>query len=207
MESQPSYLNVLSLSPYGKAIPYTGSGIPREDGHANYGFKNLKVKPEFIDTLPELVSDGALKSLVRALNAEDSSFFSVGCFSAPSETDQGHRYKGYIDFSWNCKKCVQDAINYFSLFFHFEHFLRTHRFSQPVKLDWVVEQAQFLDADVDGFCCAIFINTSTIQSMEQAYVSWQVSLQMVESFLGAIQRPSSTTIYSPRTEQLSRLTT
>ena len=132
MQPPPTYLNVLSLSPYGKAIPYTGNATCEANKYSNCGFKNLKAQPELIHTVPELVADSALRSLVQSLNADSSSFFSVGCFSDPVQIDQGHRYKGYVDFSWNCKKCVQDAINYFSLFFHFEQFLRDQDFQQAV---------------------------------------------------------------------------
>lgn len=207
MQPQPTYLNVLSLSPYGKAIPYTGNATRQDNKYGNYGFKNLKAQPELIHAVPELVTDSALKSLVQSLNAQESSFFSVGCFSDPVQTGQGHRYKGYVDFSWNCKKCVQDAINYFSLFFHFEQFLRHQKFQQAVKLDWVVEQAQFLDVNIHGFCCAIFINTPVCASVEQAYAIWRRALHMLEAFLSNIQRPSSSTIYSSATVPANALTT
>ena len=36
------YLNLLSISHNGKAIPYGGSGEKRDDGDANYGLKILK---------------------------------------------------------------------------------------------------------------------------------------------------------------------
>lgn len=90
------YLNILSLSPYGKSIPYAGSGVPQKDGQANYGFKNLKAKPALVDTIPELLSDSALKNLVRSLNLESSHFFSVGCFSTSAQTERGHRHRGHL---------------------------------------------------------------------------------------------------------------
>lgn len=57
MESQTSYLNTLSLSPYGKAIPYIGSDLQQEDGHANYVFKNLKAITQKIANYPGVAGD------------------------------------------------------------------------------------------------------------------------------------------------------
>ena len=68
------YMNTLHMSPHGKSIPY-----PKK-GQANHGFRNLKRSPDLIDSIPELLVDEELKSLVKSLNAQDSSFFSIGCF-------------------------------------------------------------------------------------------------------------------------------
>jgi hypothetical protein len=37
---------LLTIRNRGKGVPYGGSGEPREDGPANYGFKPLNGKPE-----------------------------------------------------------------------------------------------------------------------------------------------------------------
>ena len=195
MKSQLPYSNSLFVSNYGKAIPYNSSKIETQDEKANYGFKNLKVRPQLIDTVPELSSDEALKSLVRSLNSSKTSFFSVGCFSGKVSQEAGYIYRGYIEFSFNCRICVQDARNYFSLYFHFEQFLRQHKFAQKVKLKWMLEEAQFLDVGIDGFTCAIFIFTAHCSSFDKAYDSWQKSLEILGSFLLSIQVQSHTVIY------------
>ena len=164
MKSQSPYSNSLFISNYGKAIPYNSSKIEQKNGKTNYGFKNLKLKPQLIDTVPELSSDGYL-------------------------------YRGYIEFSFNCRVCVQDARNYFSLYFHFEQFLRQHKFDQKVKLQWMLEEVYFSDVDIDGFSCAIFIFTNHCSSCEEAYCSWQKSLGILESFLLTVQVRSHTLIY------------
>jgi hypothetical protein len=161
----------------------------------NYGFKNLITHPELIDTIPELTSDQVLKSLVCSLNFGDTRFFTTGCFSSEIKEECGYRYNGYVEFSWNCQICIRDAINYFSLFFHFEKFLPTHSFEQKVKFHWLIEETQFLDVNIAGFCCAIFINTACYPSRDQAYYSWQASLKMLELFLGSVPVQSSTAIY------------
>ncbi len=195
MKTQSLYSNSLFIGNYGKAIPYNSSKLKRQDGKINYGFKNLKLKPHLIDTVPELSSDDALKSLVGSLNSNKTSFFTIGCFSDQVSEQEGYIYRGYIEFSFNCRRYVQDARNYFSLYFHFEQFLRQHKFDQKVKFKWMLEEAQFLDVDVDGFSCAIFIFTTYYSSLDKAYYSWQKSLDILESFLLSIQVQSHTVIY------------
>ncbi|KAM3095069.1 hypothetical protein ACKFKG_14270 [Phormidesmis sp. 146-35] len=192
---QPLYPNSLSISPYSKEIPYSSSKVTRNDGEINHGFKNLIAHPELVDIIPELASDQALKSLVCALNFGHTQFFTTGCFSSQVKEEDGYRYSGYLEFAWNCQICVRDAINYFSLFFHFEQFLRDHRVKQSVSFQWLLEEAQFLDVEIAGFCCAIFINTVCCSSSHQAYADWQGSLSMLESFLCTIPMQSSRVIY------------
>ena len=191
------YVNTLHMSPHGKSIPYP------ENGEANYGFKNLKRSPDLIDSIPELLVDEELKSLVKSLNAEESSFFSIGCFSRMRRTLHGLCHQGYIEFAWNCTKCVQDAIHYFSLFFHFDQFLRTQKFNHGVKLDWIIEEAQFCDVDLCGFCCAIFIDTAPCRT--DADEARKISLRTIELFLNSIPPSSSSTIYADVVSQLGEV--
>lgn len=195
-----SYINTLHMGHYGKSVPYP------ENGKTNYGFKNLKCSPNLINSIPELSADAELKSLVRSLNAQESSFFSIGCFSGRRKTLHGLRHQGYIEFAWNCTFCVQDAVHYFSLFFHFDQFLRAQGFNHRVKLDWIIEEARFCDVDLYGFCCAIFIDTASCQLMADAVIAWQTSLQTIESFLSTIPKLSSNAIYAQMDLELSEVT-
>lgn len=192
------YTNTLHLSSHSKSIPYPRSG------HGNHGFKNLKRRPDLIDTIPELSADQSLKSLVKSLNTQESNFFSIGCFSDIRKTLKGLRHRGYIELAWNCTTCVQDAIHYFSLFFHFDQFLRTQGFNHRVKLDWLIEEAQFSDIGLCGFCCAIFIDTAPCQL--DASAVWQTSLQTIESFFSSIPKTSSTAIYTDSITEVSEVT-
>lgn len=181
----------------------------REDGNADYGFKNLKIQPDLIEAIPELADDDALKSLVRELNVHPN-FFSTGCFShmisecqvkdqaeSPHHRLHSHRCRGYIEFAFNCRSCVQDAHNYFALFFQFDSFLRQYQFSQAVKFDWQLEKAYFSEANVGGFSCAIFMRTAASDSAETITLCWQRSLQMLESFFISVPSQPSIAIYQP----------
>ncbi|NJM98670.1 MAG: hypothetical protein HC800_17275 [Phormidesmis sp. RL_2_1] len=206
MSSAQPYLNALVMSPHGKCIPYAGDGLMRADGNANYGFKNLKIKPDLIETIPELAADADLKSLVSSLNAHPN-FFSTGCFSQcisksqeenldEKQSDRVYHYcRGYIELAFNCSVHVQDAHNYFDLFFRFDSFLRQHHFPQAVKFDWQLEKAYFSEANVGGFSCAIFIRTVASPSLETATLGWQRSLQILETFFKSIPNQFTVGIY------------
>ena len=190
----PPYLNLLSLGSCIKEIPYLGTGIARADGQINHGFKNLIDRPDLIDAIPELNADRSMKSLVCALNT-GSRFFTTGCFSREITDKLGSRCQGYLEFSWNCQVCVRDAINYFSLFFHFQQFLYTNQFDRQVKFQWSLEQTHFLDLDLLGFCCAISIETGACASKDRASEIWQVSLSALETFLNSVPGESAQVIY------------
>ena len=192
---QSSYLNLLSLSSCTKEVPYLGTGIARADGQVDHGFKNLIAYPDLIDAIPELTTDRSMKSLVYLLNTETSRFFTTGCFSGEVQEKSGYRHHGYLEFSWNCQVCVRDAINYFSLFFHFEQFLYTHKFDQKVKFQWSIKQTHFLDLNLAGFCCAIFIDTDYCQSRDITEATWKSSLKVLEIFLGSVPGQSAQKIY------------
>ena len=190
----PSYINLLALSPCAKEVPYLSTGIANQDGQINHGFKNLITCPDLIDAIPELATDRSMKSLIHSLNTRSSRFFTTGCFSGEVKDRCGYQYHGYLNFSWNCQVCIRDAINYFSLFFHFEQFLHTHKFNQKVKFQWSIEQTYFSDPNLNGFCCSIFINTNCT-SIDRAKDTWKASLSALEVFLSSVPGSSAQNIY------------
>ena len=188
-------LNSLSIGSYSKEIPYLSEGIARSDGQMNYGFKNLIAYPELLEAIPELNGDRALKSLVSSLNSGDTQFFTTGCSSQKISEEDGYRVSGYIEFAWNCQVCVRDAINYFSLFFHFEQSLCRNNFEPQVKFHWSIDETIFVDLQIPGFGCTVFVKTDCYSSRNKAYQTWHQSLTMLDSFLGSIPIKSSTAIY------------
>jgi len=199
------YRNDLSLSPATKAIPYAGDCLGTTakqrtsvvNAPTNYGFRNLKIKPSLIDMVPELSRDSGLKALVQAINRPETCFFTVGCQSQLMMTDEGHYRQGYLEFAWNCQGCVQDAINYFALYFHFNKFLRANRFNQPITFKWLIEEARFSDAEIDGFSCAIQMHTRSLSSVEQAEMTWQLSLRMIGAYFNTVFTEADKLIYKP----------
>ena len=196
------YVNQFSISPYGKTIPYDADTARRANGRINHGYKDLKACPELIDTVPELMADCALMNLVKSLNINNPSFFTTGCFShytlcKPScQTDDvlGY-YEGYVEFAFNCHLRVQDAKNYFSLFFHFDRFLEDTRFSNPVKFDWLLGHAHFTQPNVKGFAAAVFLKTVAGPNIADTRTIWSNALDVLGSFLDSVQPQQGTAMY------------
>jgi hypothetical protein len=190
-------MNLLSIDQRLKPIPYHGTGIIREDGDTNYGFKNLKGDLSLIESIPELAHDAPLKSLVRSINDPQTGIFSTGCVMGMVDDDRGYRYSGYIEFALNSKAAVQDAQNYFPDFFHFDGGLWDQNCQLEVKFDWVLQPAHFLDANLYGFTCAIIVNTAYAQSKEEAAECWKQSLGLLGMYLSSITTPDENLIYPP----------
>ncbi|HUW37112.1 MAG TPA: hypothetical protein VMV91_07240 [Rhodocyclaceae bacterium] len=132
---QKLYTNQLSLNHKHKGVPYGGSGEIREDGDANYGFKDIKGNNALLLDIPELKRDRGLMRLIQAINAPHTGLFSVGCVSGPVADKHGYRHSGYVEFSVNSATAIADARNYFPLFFHFDLMLHEGNFSGKVTFD------------------------------------------------------------------------
>jgi hypothetical protein len=177
------YRNLLSIRQDGKGVPYGGSGEPRADGEANYGFFNLKSNLVGASSVPELKRDPALFALARVLNAAGSGFLSLGSTSGAVADTDGHRWSGYMEFAINSQSLVADAANYFPIFFHFDRFLSRVESELQVQYEWELMGAHFADAQCDGFTCSLFINTHYVASGELAATNWTEALTLCSEFL------------------------
>lgn len=190
------HFNYLSIRHRGKAVPYGGNGVLREDGDANFGFRYAKGDETALRAIPELAKDPALFDLALAINAPQTGLFSIGCVSGPVDDEHRHRDSGYIEFAINSKSAISDAKNYFPIFFHFDRFLHDIKFSTPTSFNWELEGATFLESDdASGFTCAIFINTGYSPTREEATRIWTASLEALANFLQSVPPEHSDFIY------------
>lgn len=194
---RPPYLNHISMQHGGKGIPYGGSGILREDGDANYGFKDLKSKPELLVSIPELSRDRALMDLVCAINLEETGLFSVGCVSDQTKDESGFRDSGYVEICINSASAISDARSYFTLWFHFENLLHQSAFNARVAFDWELELATFYEIDVTGFTCSIFVNTDYSKTKEEADANWSAALAILAKFLSSVPQARTDQLFRP----------
>jgi len=193
--SMQTYMNQLSLNYKHKGIPYGGFGESRDDGDANYGFKDLKGNNSLIPEIPELKRDLSLMNLVRAIDAPQTGLLSIGCVSGDIEDEQGFRNTGYVEISINSVSAITDAKNYFPLFFHFDRLLNSNNFSVKVHFDWELQPATFIDAKASGFTCTIIVNTHYSKTKLEAEASWSESLGVLGFFLGSVPREHHDLIY------------
>jgi hypothetical protein len=190
-----TYRNILSLDHDSKGIPYGGSGEPRADGEANYGFKDIKSKLELLPTIPELARDAALLELVRAISLPSTGLFSIGCLSSHVADKQGVRRTGYVEFAFNSAAQVQDASNYFPLYFHFDRTLKQSKFSGKVQYQWELKPAMFLDAQIGGFTCSVFLNTFYSATEQEAESDWALALRVLMEFLASVPAKHGDLLY------------
>lgn len=61
----------------GTAVPY--GAVDRPSGDRNYGFIDLRDRPELAITVPEAHDSIGMQEVLRALNARDFRFMSLGC--------------------------------------------------------------------------------------------------------------------------------
>lgn len=180
------YRNYLSLNHEHKTIPYGGTGDKREDGDANYGFKDVKGDNTLISSIPELQRDAALMALVRAINAPQTGIFSIGCVSYGIEEKSHFRHSGYIEFALNSASLIADAGNYFPLFFEFERLLDESGFSHRVEFNWELYFSSFIDKGVSGYTCRINLNTYFSETRQAAQQAWEDMLEVLGTYLGGI---------------------
>jgi hypothetical protein len=189
------YLNVLAISPATKSVPYDGTGAQREDGGTNYGYKNLKRHPELLDTIPELASDPALRSILAAIDHPSTGLFSVACMSQTIVDERGCRLSGYLEFALNAKDEVADPAHYFRLFLEFDRRLRQEGFPEPVSFQWEICPTRFVEAQVDGFAVDVRVDTDYHSEPEGAYECWTRALAALEKLLAGVPARSSAPIY------------
>jgi len=190
------YRNYLSLNHVHKTIPYGGRGKVREDGDANYGFKDIKGDNTLLLAIPELERDSALMTLVQAINAPQTGIFSIGCVSDSVEKNNRFRNSGYIEFSLNSASYFADARNYFPLFFHFERLLDDNNFAVQVEFNWELQPVTFIEKDVSGYTCTIFLNTYYSETKLAAQKTWRETLEVLSKYLGSVPNEHQDFIFS-----------
>jgi len=180
------YSNVLQVNQGGKGIPYGGTGETRDDGDANYGFKNLKGSLDRIVEIPELKDDQALRDLVLSLNRPESAFATVGCVSGRVNEKQGFRVSGYVEFAYDSVEAVADAANYFPVFFHFDRALHLMKFDYDVHFHWELMGATFVLTGTHGFTMTVTVNTGWYTEEHAASLAWKNGLNFLENFLAQV---------------------
>jgi hypothetical protein len=87
-----------SMTHYGSA--------DRGDGNFNYGFVDLRDRPDLVDTIPEVNKSVSLGNLLRSINARNSPLMSFGCecaefpLEATYPTGETIQVGGYIDVTF-----------------------------------------------------------------------------------------------------------
>lgn len=191
---EAAYL-LLTIRNRGKGVPYGGSGVPREDGSANHGFKALKGKPEEAARIPEVQDNENLRNALVAINDQSTPFFTVGCEKAFNVADGSYWAKGYLELAFNYCDVVGDAQSYFKLFFEFNSLIRDSRLHLPVQYHFELEPAHFIDGNCDGYTVAVWITTADLPTAEEAMEAWGEAVDFLTNYLKQYPPRPLPTIY------------
>ena len=189
------YRNSLSIRERGKVVPYPG-----DHGRFDLGFRDLKGRPELVDTLPGLDADPALRALLKAMNGTATGLFSVACACDAVHVERGHRHSGYVEFALNSQYGVQQAENYFPVFVAFQRYLHLHRFERA-SFDWEIEDAAFTAVNVYGFTCSVHVHTDHVDSAAMARADWEKALEILGQGLCSRRGAEIDPIYCARAPQ------
>jgi hypothetical protein len=186
----------LTIRNRGKGVPYGGSGIPREDGSANYGFKALKGKREEAALINEVQDEPHFRDALVAINDLSTPFFTVGCEKSFNQDEEGHWAKGYIEFAFNYCELAGDAQWYFKLFFDLNHFVWQGQFNEPVRFHFELEGAHFSAGNCAGYTLTVWITTAFMPTAEEVREIWGKSVDLLVEFLKQYPaEPSLTPMY------------
>jgi hypothetical protein len=187
--------NMLALDHKPKGIPYGGAGEMRPDGDANYGFKDIKGRPDLLPTIPELARDPALLEAIGVINQPNTGLFSIGCASSLTTDSDGFYLMGYIEFAFNSASYVQDPSRYFSLFFQFDRALSAEDAPIIAYYLWELQPAAFTDANIGGYSCSVNIKTSHMPTEQQATMKWEEALGLLSVYLSTVPADAKDLLY------------
>lgn len=110
--------------------------------------------------------------------------------------ENGHRRTGYVEFAFNSASLVADASSYFPLYFHFDRYLSSSESTLQVAYEWELMQAHFLDTNVGGFTCSVFLNTFYVGSSGEAQKNWAEAIALLTHYLGGIPQRATDYLYA-----------
>jgi hypothetical protein len=181
MKVPTEYECFLQYVPGGKGIPYNGG--PRPNGDTNHGFRSLKGLADDVIHVPETENDPALARFLKLVNEDDTAFFTVGCVSGMVKDAQGFRMSGYVEFCINDRRHVNEATNYFHLFWGFVRSLEERNFAERVVMHWELLGATFIEKNAHGMTCTVMINTHFFEAETAAYSCWERTLELLGQHL------------------------
>lgn len=177
-----------------KGIPYGGG--TRDGSSINHGFKPLKAAENPATSVPEAHDDPPLTQAINAVNAPQTSFFTVGCEKSLNPQADGKYWKrGYLEIAFNDTALCNDSRNYFALFQEFSAHLHKTGFRSSLAIEWELEAAHFIAANIGGWTVTVWITTALVNTVAEAEQLWAVGLATLVEFLVTQSFPVAQPIY------------
>lgn len=171
----------------GIGIPYPP--VERSEGHSNYGYVDLKRKPELIEGIPELQDTPVLMALVRELNNPRSIVRSLSCEKALSKSADPvfcRKLTSFVRISFEILAWNLAKDNYQILFEQFADSAMPEMLSDLICIEFEVDPASFNDHQKHGWALTIW-NSGFGRTDKEATSNWATGVRLVEQFF-AYQR-------------------
>jgi hypothetical protein len=153
----------------------------------NWGFCNLKQRPEAISEVPELYNCPAFEKLIRAINAPTSFFLSHGCakyFSSrpnmPAEF--GIMLTSYVGFAFEIAELNQDQKNFHELIERFKTFTKDVPSYKQLGVRFEVQPTTFYERQLQGWSACYFCN-GLGESEDSAKRAWLLGIAEFHKFV------------------------
>jgi hypothetical protein len=177
---QKRFMLLLTINERPKPVPY--HSVVREDG-INHGFINVKGQPEAAAAIAEVQDDEASRDALVRINARQTAFFTIGCEKSFNQDGATFWTRGFLEFAFNYCALVEDAGNYFPVFFHFNERLKKLMFPHRVHFEWQLEGNRFTDAECNGYSVVAWITTENFATDEESRSAWRDSVRFLADHL------------------------
>ncbi|HEV7894035.1 MAG TPA: hypothetical protein VGP08_25695 [Pyrinomonadaceae bacterium] len=184
---------LLLINDHFKTVPY--QAVDRGNGHPNHGFKVIKGTLEEAAKIAEVQDEEHLKNALIKINDHSTALFTIGCEKAFNQDGTEFWARGFLEFAFNYPQLVDDAQNYFKLFFNFNEYLRDRKFNEPVRYQWELEGNRFVDVGCDGFSVVVWITTAIFNNPEEPRRVWGIAVDHLTEYLENIKAISAPSIY------------
>ncbi|ATF04056.1 hypothetical protein PhaeoP75_04457 (plasmid) [Phaeobacter gallaeciensis] len=171
-----------------KDIPYPPE--THQDSQ-NFGFKPLKGKSEKVDKIQEAKGFPGIIAALKAINVQDSPFFSIGCEKYIGPEQYGGYYaRGYIEFAFNYARMVSfpqaaDLFRCFSIYY------AQHEIYEYTTYNFDIQPAYFVKAKTDGYTCCVWIRTGHHASHKEAEQAYNKAVQLLADFISTVGPPEN----------------
>lgn len=183
----------LTIDSRSKSIPYPAASNADSQ---NFGFKPLKGKPDKVDRIRELSEIPGVADLLKAINARETAFFSVGCEKHIGPNADGTYYvKGFVEFAFNHPDFLRD-VQYMALFATFNRYIFGKPMPEAWSVNWHLEQAHFQRVDTSGYSCCMWLHVRSYFTRERAVEEYNaLARHLIEFFEAHPADPNRQTIY------------
>lgn len=172
------------------SVRYSTWGFPYraevKEKSVNYGYFDYKRNPEQISNIPEVKDWPEMEDFIRAINASNSFFRTLGCDVGYTNA-QGEgiiNLKSYVDIAFEILEINFNKYNYYLIFDRLNDYLRHYSVPNSVSAEFTIQYTVFNDHKVEGKEDQKKMGWSLVlrlhgvgRTIEEARAAWGAGLQ------------------------------